>query len=354
MNVQDLLFIKQGVTSYGHIEAGIQRAAKCVPGLRTVVHDLVPFYREQSIAFGAQPHRVRMNCAIKALLQQVLADTTSTVLLLNGFVLEAHYQGFFAALRNSGKTIVSWQIDDPYYIDKTRNFASCLDLVLTVDSSTLPVYAALKKRAEFLPLACDPQLHHSYDDTAGTYRCEVCFVGAPYAGSRRTRLIDDLAGFLSRYDTRIVGANDVDSWRKSLTHFADLEASVHDTRVEPEVAARYFSSARINLNLHKDSYGHVWDSNACRIEACSPSERSFALAGCGGFQLVDNTRPDIERLFSNGEELVTFSDGPDLEKKIVYYLQHDDERQEIARSGQARAYAQHTYLHRLNAILTLL
>lgn len=354
MNITNLLFIKQGVTSYGHIEAGIQRAASGIPGLRMVVHDLVPFYREQSISLGTQPHPVRMNCAIQALLQQVLQDTSSTVLLLNGFVLETHCPGFFATLRKSGKIIISWQIDDPYYIDKTRSFASHLDLVLTVDSSTLPVYAALKKKAEFMPLACDPQLHHSYDDTADTYHCEVCFVGTPFAGSRRTRLIDDLADFLSKYDTRIIGATDLDSWRKGLTHFTELEACIHDARVGPEEAARYFSAARINLNLHKDSYGHVWDSNAECIEACSPAERSFAIAGCGGFQLIDDTRPDLARLFSSGEELVTFSDAPDLKKKIAYYLQHDDERQEIACAGQARAYAQHTYLHRLQAILALL
>ena len=354
MSLPNLLFIKQGVTSYGHIEDGVQRAANRIAGLRMIVHDLVPYYREQTISAGTQPHPVRMKGAIQSLLQQVLTDTTSTVLLLNGFVLETHCPGFFAALRNSGKTIVSWQIDDPYYIDKTRNFASYLDLVLTVDSSTLPVYAALKKKAEFLPLACDPHLHRSYDDTTGTYRCDVCFVGAPYAGSRRTRLIDELARFLSKQDTRIVGSNDVDSWRKSLRNFTELEACINDARVGIEEAARYFSVARINLSLHKDSFGHVWDSNAGRVEARSPAERSFAIAGCGGFQLIDDTRPDLARMFRTGEELVTFSDARDLEKKIAYYLQHDGERREIARAGQTRAYAQHTYLHRLQEILALL
>jgi len=48
----------------------------------------------------------------------------------------------------------------------------------------------------------------------------------------------------------------------------------------------------VNLNLHKDSFGHAGTANAGKIAARSPNERSFAIAGCAGFQLIDEARPD--------------------------------------------------------------
>lgn len=347
----DMLFLKQGITSYGHIEAGIERAAAGITGLRFASLDLSARYHAQREPMRSQPHPVRMKQAIGRLLEELLPRPEPCVLLLNGFVLETHSPGFFAALKGAGKTVVGWQIDDPYYIDKAAAFAAGLDLVLTVDSSALPFYAALKKRAHFLPLACDPALHHDYGAAVAPYLCDVSFVGTPFAGSRRTRLIDELAACLPKYDARIVGATDRDSWRKSLANFEALAPSIRDARVGPGEAARYFSGSRINLNLHKDSYGHAWDANAGHIEARSPCERTFAIAGCGGFQLIDDSRPDLADFFIPGRELVTFSDAADAAAKIAYYLSHDGERQGIARAGQARALAEHTYLHRLKAIL---
>lgn len=347
----DVLFIKQGVRSYGHIEAGIERAAGAIPGLRLRLADLSAFYFAQRGALREQPHAARMRRACGELLRELLGEEGEWLLLLNGFVLESHHPGFFRALKRAGRKIASWQIDEPYYVDKNRGFAAELDLVLSVDSSTLPLYREMGKKAEYLPLACDPALHRSYGEAAAPYRCDVCFVGTPFAGSRRTRLFDELADCLPKYDCRIVGATELDSWQKSLANFEQLRGCIRDAAIGPREAAQYFSGARVNLNIHKDSYGHAWDRNAGRIEARSPCERTFAIAGCGGFQLVDDTRPDLAQAFAPGRELVSFSDARDLEAKIGYYLGHEEERSAIARAAQARAYAEHTYLHRLQAIV---
>lgn len=346
----DIAFLKQGVRSYGQIEAGIERAAAQVPGLRLASFDYPALFFAQPAALG-KPGRHRE--ALKALLPRMLADPTPTLLLLNGFVPEQHHPGFFAALRAGGKRVVSWQIDDPYYIDMNRRLAAHLDVVLTVDSSALPVYRELGKKAAFLPLGCDPHLHRRYPPDP-QYASDVCFVGTPFAGSRRIRLIEEAAECLLRHDTKLVGGADIDSWAKNLERFDVLKPLILDARVPLEAAARYFSGARINLNIHKDSYGHPWDRNAGKLLARSPAERTFAVAGCGGFQLMDDTRPDLAQFFEPGKEVVTFSDAADLVEKIDYYLGHEAERAAIAGAAQARAAAEHTYLHRLRFILDLL
>lgn len=349
----ELVFVKQGVRSYGHIEAGIERAAGAIAGLALRTRDLSAHYFAQQGELRAAPHPQRMRAAAGVLLAELLREPGGTLLLLNGFVLESHHPGFFRALKAAGTRIAGWQIDEPYYVDKNRGFAKELDLLLSVDSSTVPLYRELGVKTELLPLACDPGLHKTWP-AEPPYACDVCFVGAPFAGSRRTRLIDEIAPCLARHDTRIVGATELDRWENSLANFAALERRILDKPVSPAQAARFFSGARVNLNLHKDSYGHAWDRNAARIAARSPNERSFAIAGCGGFQLIDDTRPDLAQFFAPGAEVATFSDGADLAAKIDYYLAHEDERRAIAAAAQARAYREHTYRHRLEAVLALL
>src|SRR6185436_20473163 len=109
------------------------------------------------------------------------------------------------------------------------------------------------------------------------YSSDVCFVGAPFAGSQRVRLIGEQADLLSGLKTRIMGATSIDTWQQNLQHYDVLSGSVSDAFVEPADAVRYFSAARINLNIHKDSAGHAWDRNRRAIVARSPNERVFAI-----------------------------------------------------------------------------
>jgi spore maturation protein CgeB len=67
---------------------------------------------------------------------------------------------------------------------------------------------------------------------------------------------------------------------------------------------------------------------------------------CGGFLICDRQR-DILELFREGEHLVTFRDAADLARKVHYYLDHPEERQDIARKGHEEAVSKHAYVHRL-------
>jgi spore maturation protein CgeB len=64
------------------------------------------------------------------------------------------------------------------------------------------------------------------------------------------------------------------------------------------------------------------------------SGKYYEVLACGTFFLT--TRPeDLERLgFKNGEHLVLYKDDfSDLKDKIDYFLEHEDEREEIAKNG---------------------
>ena len=55
--------------------------------------------------------------------------------------------------------------------------------------------------------------------------------------------------------------------------------------------------------------------------------------------------------FKAGEELEVFRDRAELLEKVDYYLANQDKAKAIARAGQERAYAEHTYEHRLGELI---
>jgi spore maturation protein CgeB len=80
--------------------------------------------------------------------------------------------------------------------------------------------------------------------------------------------------------------------------------------------------------------------------------RTFEIAACGAFQLVDG-RSLLGELFSD-EEMVKFSDLHDLRDKIDYYLQRPEKRAEFAEKGRRRVLAEHTYEKRMEELLALI
>ena len=72
------------------------------------------------------------------------------------------------------------------------------------------------------------------------------------------------------------------------------------------------------------------------------SNRTWYTLGCGGFLLTAYT-PSLEELFGRGKELDWFESVGECRDKIEYYLQHDEERQEIAKAGYQLAHNEYSY-----------
>jgi spore maturation protein CgeB len=70
--------------------------------------------------------------------------------------------------------------------------------------------------------------------------------------------------------------------------------------------------------------------------------RNFEVPGCGGFMLTGRAE-NIEQYYEPGRELVLFDGADDLRQKVRYYLDHPDERDEIAIAGYERTLRDHTY-----------
>jgi spore maturation protein CgeB len=92
--------------------------------------------------------------------------------------------------------------------------------------------------------------------------------------------------------------------------------------------------SRITFNSHVD------------VSTDSASNRRlFEATGVGTCLLTDH-KPNIATLFEPDREVVTFAGIDDCVDKVRWLLDHPTERDEIARSGQRRALADHTYAER--------
>ena len=84
-----------------------------------------------------------------------------------------------------------------------------------------------------------------------------------------------------------------------------------------------FHNSKINLNI------------TSRTIESGVSQRVFDILACGGFCLT-NYQPEIAALFEDGKELVMYTDTKDLLQKVEYYLNHEEERLQIAQAGQEK------------------
>ena len=75
--------------------------------------------------------------------------------------------------------------------------------------------------------------------------------------------------------------------------------------------------------------------------------------GSGGF-LLTNYQEDYLEYFVPDEDFVYYEDYADLVRKARYYLEHEEERVQIARNGYEKVKKYHTYKERVDLIMDVI
>ena len=101
---------------------------------------------------------------------------------------------------------------------------------------------------------------------------------------------------------------------------------------------RIFKQSKINLNV----------SLKC-TESGIPL-RALDIMGSGGF-LLTNYQPELAEYFVDGEDLVVYTSLEEAVEKCIYYLEHEEERRQIAQNGYRKVCEQFGYEDRLRTIL---
>lgn len=242
-------------------------------------------------------------------------------------------------LAEQGVATALWFVEDfrrfPYWQQMGPHYR----YVFTIQrAECLEAFAAAGiHNAFYLPCAADPAVHAPCvlgDAERGEIGSAVSFVGAGYHNRRATF-------------RRLLGM-DFKIWGSEWDGASGLWSTVVQrggARLSTADCVRVFNATTVNLNLHSSTYVDGVDPIGDFV-----NPRTFELAACGAFQLVDERRL-LPELFVPGVEVATFASATELRERVEHYLAHPEERRALAAAGRRRVLAEHTYDARMTQML---
>lgn len=226
----------------------------------------------------------------------------------------------------------------------TRRIPKCVpyyDYIFTTKSfmiNDLKIYFN-KVNTTFIPHAADTDIHKPmpFDSAMNEkFSCDVSFI-ATYSVKKEeymTRLVE----LYPDIDLKIWGSG----WEKAKRSLPQIQyyAPYGDLYVQAMV------NSKINLAIlseigKKSSSGDL-------ITA-----RTFQIPACGAFMLHERTT-DFCELYSEGIDADCFDSVEELVEKIKFYLQNENKRDELRKSGYAKTIKYHTMINRAEFIINKL
>ncbi|MBP9838140.1 MAG: glycosyltransferase [Proteobacteria bacterium] len=311
---------------------------------RVIEYDLSPFYQGFKDIGGMFKNANRKNTIesnyVEMLSQTVLAAIDEKPVDIVLSLAQAPLSPtVLKELRKRGIITAMWFVEDCLRFDTWKYLAQYYDYFFIIQKGDYlnKVNQAGAGRVAYVPVGCDLSVHKPLPDLSledkRRFGSELSFVGAGYYNRRNTFAV------LANRDFKIWGTE----WPSSMPFAKFLQEN--GRRISPDDYVKIFNSSTINLNLHSST-----DRDGVEPNGDFVNPRTFELAACGAFQLVDE-RTLMPEKFKINEEIAVFHDRQEMLDKIDYYLAHPEERAKIVKASRARVLSEHTYEHRVKSIL---
>jgi len=207
---------------------------------------------------------------------------------------------------------------------------SVYDLMISQLASIVLAFRALGVRSEVCHLAFEPAILDALPAIPAA-DIDVSFVGTVSADHQQRIAL--LMAVAERYNLNLWG---------NLPQALPASSPLHrcfQGEVWGADMYQVLRRSRITLNSHIDLAGRE-----------AGNMRLFEATGAGTFLLTDH-KDNLDTLFELNREVVAWRSIDDCLRAIDHYLRDDRTRAAIARAGQAKTLAQHTYRHRSAEIL---
>lgn len=306
---------------------------------------------------------------------------------------------------------VCWTVDNPCFELFSNTIRNPINRIFMFDRSQYNKFAPQNPHNIFyMPLACDYDAWNSFELTSQDhkdYDCDVSFIGSTYEEKcKYNSIVNELSEFTKGYVDGLIAAQlnvygynfledaltdeFVAQFKKEAGWYPlgedyteDDRAIIADTYIGYKCTEQERFMTIKNISEHfnfdlwtlsdvsrfpKANYRGGADSVTMmpKIFKCSKINlsmtnrpirtgmplRMFDTMGAGGF-LLTNYQAEIPEYFEIGKDLEAYESQEDLLNKITYYLEHDDDRREIAKNGQEKIRNEHTYSIKLQKILEM-
>jgi hypothetical protein len=212
-----------------------------------------------------------------------------------------------------------------WYID----LGGAIDLTLFTNTADMEAMRSKGCKADYLQIGFDPNIFN--DKGHLTKTIDIVFMGNHYPSAYPlTELRYEMAHLLYRHyggSFALYGNN----WN------LPAEMVQHNTHGECEIYRR----SKIGINLSHFDLGRY------------SSDRIHSIMGSGTFCLT-KWYPDIEHEFEPGKHLAVWHTLNELIEKVNYYLQHEEEREKIARSGYELVHSRDTWQVRIGELVGMM
>lgn len=307
---------------------------------------------------------------------------------------------------------VSWIYDTPFLLLYSRYTMLDTNYIYFFDKA---LYRDFKmhglKNAFYLPMAAPVECYDKIKITDGTkerYGSEISFVGSTYNEDRQDffQYIDGVNEYTSGYLKAIMKMQGelygsfileellTDNIIRELQRVCPIQRGEDEWETDAWIYANYFLARRITGDQRREQlellgknfevklYAPEQAPDISNVVCCGPVDyvsempivfksskinlnmtlrsihtgmplRAMDIMGCGGF-LLTNYQEDFLEYFEPGIDYVFFSSQQELLELADYYLNHEEERQEIARNGYHKVKAGHTYRNRVEILLSQL
>lgn len=183
------------------------------------------------------------------------------------------------------------------------------------------------KTVSFLRNVDNDVVRQQYPYISEQYYYEAAFLARILAYKERTHILNVLA---QKYQVEFY-THDIND--KTLSDQVFVKPGV-----KTEQLPYIYNTSKINLNITL----HCIETGA--------SQRIFDVLGAGGF-LLSNYQEELAEMFVPGEEIVLFHNEQELMELVDYYMEHEDERERIAKNGQKKVLEQHDLHLKLEQML---
>lgn len=266
----------------------------------------------------------------QALLRATASFRPEIVLVVKGSYIQPMV---LAEIKSENKAVlINYATDDPFNPASSPPDVTAgipfYDLYVSTKRSILPdLKRAGARNAVWLPFGYEPALHfperpNSHEE-AGLWESDVVFVGC--CDSDRVPFFTQFLN-LPEVKFRLYGGYG--------DRYPELRSSWRGLALGRAYRLA-MSSCKIALALVRRANK---DGNVMR---------TFEIPACGAFLLAERTEEHLE-LFEEGKDMVCFGSPGEMVDKIVYYLEHNEERRRITEAGYHKVTSsKHTYQDRL-------
>ena len=148
------------------------------------------------------------------------------------------------------------------------------------------------------------------------------------------------------------------SWNNNRSRVARLlKRTFSDSRFRTQIG-HVGQAGNLGRNVFQNSYQNALCESRI-VVTCNPDlwegdHRLYEALSSGALVMIDEMQTPLQNKFNDGEHLIYYrlDDLDDLLKKCFYYLEHEEERLKIAQCGYEYALKHHTYVSRIDEILS--